>query len=87
MVQHQIITVRLWSSVSQIVLWNLYETKADDKIKWDMTKKTTTKKQKKTKTKENTRRNLKKKLGFFCLFFHENILMSVLIKMPLICNE
>ena len=50
MVQHQIITVRLWSSVSQIVLWNLYETKADDKIKWDMNKKTTTKKQKQKKT-------------------------------------
>ena len=52
MVQHQIITVRLWSSVSQIVLWNLYETKADDKIKWDMNKKTTTKKKKKKKKKK-----------------------------------
>ena len=51
MVQHQIITVRLWSSVSQIVLWNLYETKADDEIKWDMnkTKKKNTKKKKKKK--------------------------------------
>ena len=69
MVQHQIITVRLWSSVSQIVLWNLYETKADDKIKWDMNKKKT-----------KTYRNLKKSWFFFCLFLHENILMSVLTK-------
>ena len=84
MVQHQIITVRLWSSVSQIVLWNLYETKADDEIKWDMNKKTTTKK---TKTKENTRRNLKKKLGFFAYFSTKTYWCWYSLKVPLICNE
>ena len=63
MVQHQIITVRLWSSVLQIVLWNLYETKADDEIKWDMNKTKKKKTQKKKKKKKN-HRNLKK-FGFF----------------------
>ena len=80
MVQHQIITVRLWSSVSQIVLWNLYETKADDKIKKDH-------EQKQKKQKKKTRRNLKKSWFSFAYFSTKTYWCRYSLKVPLICNE
>ena len=82
MVQHLIITVRLWSSVSQIVLWNLYETKADDEIKWEMNKK------KKKKKKKKKHVEISKKVGFsFAYFSTKTYWCRYSLKVPLICNE